>query len=34
MTFAATQPHLAKLADKVREDIRAGRVRKIGRETQ
>ena len=33
-TFAATQPQLAKLAEKVREDIRAGRVRKIGRETQ
>jgi hypothetical protein len=32
-TFAATQPQLAKLAGKVREDIRAGRVRKIGRET-
>jgi hypothetical protein len=33
-TFAATQPQLAKLAEKVREDIRAGRVRNIGRETQ
>ena len=33
-TFAATQPQLAKLAEKVREDIRAGRVRDIGRETQ
>jgi len=30
-TFAATQPQLAKLAEKVREDIRAGRVRNIGR---
>ena len=28
-TFAATQPQLAKLAEKVREDIRAGRVRKM-----
>ena len=33
-TFAATQPQLAKLAEKVREDIRAGRVYKIGRKTQ
>jgi hypothetical protein len=30
-TFAATQPQLAKLAAQVREDIRAGRVRNIGR---
>jgi DNA-binding MarR family transcriptional regulator len=29
-TFAATQPQLAKLAEKVRGDIRAGRVRKMG----
>lgn len=29
-TFAATQPQLAKLAEKVRDDIRAGRVRKMG----
>ncbi|MFH1115215.1 MAG: hypothetical protein V1792_15000 [Pseudomonadota bacterium] len=29
-TFAATQPQLAKLAKKVREDIRAGRVSKMG----
>jgi len=33
-TFAATQPQLATLAEKVREDIRAGRVRQIGRDTQ
>jgi hypothetical protein len=33
-TFAATQLQLAKLAEKVREDIRAGRVHKIGRDTQ
>ena len=33
-TFAATQPQLAKLAEKVREDIRAGRVRKIGRDAR
>jgi hypothetical protein len=33
-TFAATQPQLAKLAQKVRQDIRAGRVRHIGRSTQ
>lgn len=33
-TFAATQPQLAKLAEKVRQDIRAGRVRHIGRSTQ
>ena len=32
-TFAATQPQLAKLARKVREDIRAGRVRNMGCET-
>jgi hypothetical protein len=30
MTFAATQPQLAKLAEKVREDIRAGRVHHLG----
>jgi hypothetical protein len=29
-TFATTQPQLAKLAEKVRGDIRAGRVRKMG----
>ena len=29
-TFAATQPQLAKLAEKVRGDIRAGRVRRMG----
>ena len=28
--FAASQDKLAKLAEKVREDIRAGRVRKMG----
>lgn len=28
--FAASQPQLAKLAEKVRSDIRAGRVRKMG----
>jgi hypothetical protein len=28
-TFAATQPQLAKLAEKVREDIHVGRVRNI-----
>ena len=33
-TFAATQAQLAKFAEKVREDIRAGRVRQIGRKTQ
>ena len=29
-TFAATQPQLAKLAEKVRGAIRAGRVRNMG----
>lgn len=29
-TFAASQDKLAKLAEKAREDIRAGRVRKMG----
>jgi hypothetical protein len=33
-TFAATQPQLAKLAAKVREDIHVGRVRKIGRDAR
>ena len=33
-TFAATQPQLAKLAEKVREDIRAGRACKIGRDAR
>ena len=33
-TFAATQPQLARLAEKVREDIRTGRVRKIGRDAR
>ena len=33
-TFAATQLQLTKLAEKVREDIHAGRIRKIGRDTQ
>jgi hypothetical protein len=33
-TFAATQPQLATLAAKVREDIHAGRVRKIGRDAR
>jgi hypothetical protein len=28
--FAASQDKLARLAEKVREDIRAGRVRKMG----
>jgi hypothetical protein len=28
--FAATQPQLAKLAEKVRADIAAGRVRDVG----
>lgn len=28
--FAASQDKLARLADKVREDIRTGRVRKMG----
>jgi hypothetical protein len=30
MTFARSQDKLAKLAEKVREDIKAGRVKKIG----
>ena len=29
-TFTASQPQLAKLAEKVRDDIRAGRVREMG----
>jgi hypothetical protein len=29
-TFAATQPQLAKLAEKARGDIRAGRMQKMG----
>jgi hypothetical protein len=33
-TFAATQPQLAKLAEKVRGDIRTGRVRKMGFEAR
>jgi hypothetical protein len=28
--FAASQPQLTKLAENVRDDIRAGRVRKMG----
>jgi hypothetical protein len=30
MAFARSQDKLARLAEKVREDIKAGRVRKIG----
>ena len=30
MAFARSQDKLAKLAEKVREDIKAGRVRKMG----
>ena len=28
--FAASQPQLARLAEKVRDDVRAGRVRDVG----
>ena len=30
VAFAASQPQLARLAEKVRADIRAGRVRDVG----
>jgi ribosome biogenesis GTPase A len=30
VAFAGSQPQLARLAEKVRNDIRAGKVRKVG----